>query len=102
MTLSRVCIVGPGAIGGMMAVKLAYADFVVSALVRPHRVDSMNRDGITLLDGDETFHSVPNAAANSEDLGAQDLVVITVKETALKDVAPMIAPLLAADTQLCR
>ena len=100
MTLSRVCIVGPGAIGGMMAVKLSEAGFDVSALVRSHRVESLNKNGLTLLDGGETLHAVPKAVDQSEDLGPQDLVVITVKEYALKDVAPVLSPLLQSHTQV--
>jgi 2-dehydropantoate 2-reductase len=100
MTISRVCIVGPGAIGGMMAVKMANAGYDVSVIVRPYRVDSMNRGGMTLLDEGETYHAVPKATANSQELGQQDLVVITVKEVALKDVAPAMGPLLGAETQV--
>jgi 2-dehydropantoate 2-reductase len=100
MTISRICIVGPGAIGGMMAVKLIHAGFKVSALVRPHRVEAMARDGITLHDGGETFHGVPTVAAEAGDLGPQDLVILTVKETGLKEVAPSIAALSGDHTQV--
>jgi 2-dehydropantoate 2-reductase len=100
MTINRICIIGPGAIGGMMAVKLANAGFEVSALVRPHRVDGMNKNGLTLLDEGQTFHAVPNASAQSETLGPQDLVVITVKENNLKDVAPNIGLLVGNGTQV--
>ena len=100
MTVSRVCIVGPGAIGGMMAVKLSNARFDVSALVRSQRVDRFNQYGLTLLDGGETLHGMPKASDNAEDLGPQDLIVITVKEFALKEVAPVLSPMLAPDTQV--
>ena len=100
MTLSRVCIVGPGAIGGMMAVKLSNAGFDVSALVRSHRVEHLNQQGLTLLDGGETFHGKPKASDQSEDLGPQDVIVITVKEHALKEVAPVMSPMLTPDTQV--
>lgn len=100
MTVSRICIVGPGAIGGMMAVKMMKAGYAVSALVRPPRVEPMRRDGITLHDGGETLHAIPTVASDPSELGTQDLVVITVKETGLKDVAPSLAPLLGKNTQV--
>lgn len=100
MTVSRICIVGPGAIGGMMAVKFMDAGFDVSVLVRPHRVDSLNESGFTLLDDGKTFHAIPRAASDPADLGAQDLVIITVKEYGLKDVAPQISLLLKDETQV--
>lgn len=100
MTIQKICIVGPGAIGGMMAVKLISAGYDVSALVRTSRVDAMNRDGITLHDEGETFHHTPLAAANAADIGPQDLVIITVKETGLSDVAPAISNLCGPKTQV--
>ncbi len=100
MSISNVCIVGPGAIGGMMAVKMSNAGYDVSALVRPHRVDQLNENGLTLIDGGETFHAMPKASARAEDLGPHDLVVITVKENALKEVAPVISSLLKSEAQV--
>ncbi|MBT5240986.1 MAG: 2-dehydropantoate 2-reductase [Rhodospirillaceae bacterium] len=98
MTISRICIVGPGAIGGMMAVKMIKAGFDVSALVRPARVEAMGAAGITLHDGDDILHATPKVASTADALGLQDLVILTVKETALKDVAPSIGPLLDVNT----
>lgn len=100
MTIRRVCIIGPGAIGGMMAVKFAQAGFDVSTVVRAHRVEALRRDGITLHDDGETLHAIPTAAADTRDLGPQDLVIITVKETALADVAPSVTVLLHDTTQV--
>lgn len=100
MSINRICIIGPGAIGGMMAVKFITAGFEVSTIVRPHRMEALRRDGITLHDGRETFHAVPTVAADTQDLGPQDLVIITVKETALAGVAPTVAPLLHDTTQV--
>lgn len=100
MPLSRICIVGPGAIGGMMAVKMIHAGFDVSVLVRPARVEGMRRDGITLHDGGQVYQGTPQVASDSQELGEQDLVVLTVKETALRDVAPSVAPLSGAQTQV--
>lgn len=100
MTIKSVCIVGPGAIGGMMAVKMSDAGYDVTALVRPHRVDRLKEQGLTLIDEGETFHASPKVSAEASDLGRHDLVVITVKENALKDVAPAIASLLKPEAQV--
>ncbi len=100
MTVSNICIVGPGAIGGMMAAKMINAGFNVSALVQPARVDTMTANGITLHDDGEFLHAAPRVAAAASEFGQQDLVVVTVKETALKDVAADISPLLGQDTQV--
>ena len=100
MSISSICVVGPGAIGGMMAVKLCEAGFLVSTLVRSHRIENIIKNGITLLQGGETFHAAPKAADTAYDLGPQDLVVLTVKEFALKNVAPLLYPLFKDETQV--
>lgn len=100
MALSRMCIVGPGAIGGMMVVKMIQSGFDVSALVRPPRVEGMRKEGITLHDHGQVYQGTPSVSSDAKELGEQDLVILTVKETALSDVAPSIAPLIGKDTQV--
>ncbi len=100
MGYRRVCIVGPGAIGGMMAVKLIRAGFEVSALVREPRVAQIESSGITLHDDGETFTETPAVSADPHELGQHDLVIITVKEYALADVAQHIATLTASEGQV--
>ena len=41
MTDKSVCIVGPGAIGGMLAVKLKQAGVAVTALARPEKAKAV-------------------------------------------------------------
>ena len=100
MSYRKVCIVGPGAIGGMMAVMLECAGFEVSALARPKRAEAINTRGITLLFNGETLKAKPKASSDPAELGPQDLVVVTLKSNALVSVAPKLAPLCKADTPL--
>lgn len=86
MEFRNVCIIGPGAIGGMMAVMLARAGFSVSTLGRPAKVAAINDRGLTLLMGGETFKSRPAATVSPADLGTQDLIVVTLKSNALASV----------------
>jgi len=97
MTFQRICIVGPGAIGGMMAVKLIRAGFDVSALVRAPRVYDLKTSGITLHDEGETFTKTLDASSNAETLGPHDLVVITVKENGMRSIAPQVSALCRDD-----
>jgi 2-dehydropantoate 2-reductase len=96
----KVCIVGPGAIGGMMAIMLERAGFEVSALARPKKVDAINSKGITLLSAGETLKGSPKASSNPSELGPQDIVIVTLKANAIASVAPQLAPLCKADTPL--
>ena len=87
MAFRNICIVGPGAIGGMMAVMLARAGFTVSTLGRAGKTEAIKARGLTLLLGGETFQARPNATASVDDLGPRDLIVVTLKSNALPSAA---------------
>jgi 2-dehydropantoate 2-reductase len=93
MSKPRVCIVGPGAIGGMMAVHLQRVGHPVSALARPAKVAEIKAKGITLLDGGQTYRGRPTVSADPAELGAHDIVVVTVKTGGLAAVVPHLAAL---------
>lgn len=98
----KICIVGLGAIGGLLAARLGLAGFPVSALARGRTLEAARRDGLTLIediDGQAQTRRVPIAASDTaEELGEQDVVIIAVKTTGLADVAQGIAPLLGPRT----
>jgi 2-dehydropantoate 2-reductase len=98
MGAKKVCIVGPGAIGGMMAVHLQRVGFEVSALARPGKVAEINAKGFRLLDGGQEYRGQPKAAASGRELGPQDLVIVTVKAAGLAWVAEHIGALSRPDT----
>ena len=100
MSYHKVCIVGPGAIGGMMAVMLERAGFEVSALARPKKVRAIKDRGINLLFEGETLTAKPKVSSDPAELGPQDLVIVTLKSNAFPSVAPDLAPLCKADTSL--
>ncbi len=98
MKISRVAIVGAGAIGGWMGVHLAQAGCALSVLARGETLKALQRDGLALRSGEATV-SVPVQASNdAATLGIQDLVVIAVKSPSLASVATQIAPLVGPDT----
>ncbi len=98
--MKRVCIVGAGAIGGLIGTRLAAAGRVqVSALARGATLLALREHGWRL----ETAQGLLRApVAQAEDdaalLGPQDLVVIAVKSPSLPALAPSIARLLGPDT----
>jgi len=96
--ISRVAIVGAGAIGGWMGVHLAQAGCALSVLARGETLKTLQRDGLQLRSG-ETSATVPVQASNdAATLGVQDLVVIAVKAPSLASVAQQIAPLVGSET----
>jgi 2-dehydropantoate 2-reductase len=94
----RICIVGAGAIGGLIGTRLACAGDPVSAIARGATAAALRERGWRLEMGSEPLTAPARVAEDPRELGPQDLVVIAVKAPALAQVAPRIAPLLARDT----
>ena len=92
---------GLGAIGGFVAHRLAESGAAVSALARGATLAAVRADGLVLRDAadPEVGRAVAlPVAERAADLGVQDLVVLTVKTTALASVPDSIAPLLGPHT----
>jgi len=95
----KVCIVGAGAIGGLIGAKLAAAGRAdVSAVARGATLSALNEHGWRLRSAAGLLQAPARARERAADLGAQDLVIIAVKGPALAQVAVAIAPLLAPQT----
>ena len=98
----KVCVVGAGAVGGFLGTRLAAGgEAAVSALARGTTLVALRDHGWRLEEnGAELRAPVALAAADAQEIGPQDLVVIAVKGPALPSLAPSLAPLFAAHTLL--
>jgi 2-dehydropantoate 2-reductase len=95
----RICIVGAGAIGGLIGSRLAATGMhVTSALARGATLAALRRHGWRLREGSEMRQAPVVASDDARVLGAQDLVVIAVKAPALAALAPQLAPLIGEET----
>jgi 2-dehydropantoate 2-reductase len=95
----KVCIYGAGAIGGLMAARLAKAGTAeVSLVARGPHLAAMQANGLTLVDGDERFTVPVEAAEDPAALGPQDYVVITLKAHQVPGVVEKMQPLLGPET----
>jgi 2-dehydropantoate 2-reductase len=94
----KLCIFGAGAMGGLLAVKLARAGHDVSVVARGAHLEAIRRDGLTLLSGGETLNARVACSDRPADLGPQDVVILAVKATAASDAARTIGPLLGENT----
>lgn len=97
--VTRVCIYGAGAVGGYLAGRFSTVPSIELSLIArgPHLV-AIRDHGLQVRDkdaGDLTVH--PFAATNDPHaLPPQDLVIVTLKSTALASAAEGIASLLSA------
>jgi 2-dehydropantoate 2-reductase len=94
----KICIYGAGAIGGFLGVRLGAHGHAMSAVARGATLAALRDHGMRLRIGGREVQSPVIAAADPATLGRQDLVVVAVKEPALRDVAAHIAPLLGPAT----
>jgi len=102
MGLRRICVFGAGAIGGHLAAKLAAAGHDVSVVARGANLAAIKKNGIALRDGAQpgarTIAGRVRASEHTEELGAQDVVFVTTKATALAAFAAATAPLAGPET----
>jgi 2-dehydropantoate 2-reductase len=94
----KVCIVGAGAIGGLVGARLAQSGCEVSVVARGATAAALRAHGLRVQRGEAVTTAPVAVAEDPAKLGAQDLVVVAVKGPAMADVAARIAPLLRADT----
>ena len=95
----KFCIVGAGAIGGLIGARLAMAGHEVALVARGEHLSVMRSRGLTYRapDGRETRLQLP-ASERPEDFGRQDAVFITLKAHAIAPMLPRLQPLLVAGT----
>ncbi len=97
--MKKVCIVGAGAIGGLIGTRLAAAGRAqVSALARGATLDALRTHGWRMDTASGRVQAAARASDSAADLGEQDLVVIAVKGPALTQVVRDIGPLLGPRT----
>jgi 2-dehydropantoate 2-reductase len=94
----RICIFGAGAVGSHLAVRLARAGHDVSCVMRGPHLDAVKARGLTLRAGDAEFSADVTASDDPARLGPQDLVISTLKATALSSLAIGLQPLLRDET----
>lgn len=96
--MRKICVYGLGAIGGLVAARLANAGHEVSAIARGATRECVARDGLQLATASGSIRAAIRTEESPAALGPQDLVILSVKTTALPDVARQIGPLLGEQT----
>jgi 2-dehydropantoate 2-reductase len=97
---SRITVVGAGAIGGLIAARLARAGETVNVLARGAQLEAIRRDGLTVVEGDTRYTVRVNATDDAAALGPQDLLLICLKGQALVPAATSLAPLVGPQTHI--
>ncbi|HEY5757361.1 MAG TPA: 2-dehydropantoate 2-reductase [Steroidobacter sp.] len=96
----RIAIVGAGAIGTWLGVRLANAGQDVSVLARGETLAAVRQQSLRLVIGGATRVATVAVSDRASELGEQDLVVLAVKGQSLPGVAESVAALLGKDTTI--
>jgi 2-dehydropantoate 2-reductase len=96
----RVCIVGAGAIGGYLAVKLALAGASVTAIVRGANLAAVKANGLKLIEGEIEHVSALAATDKLAQVGPQEIVILAMKAHQVAAIADQLGHLLGPETTI--
>jgi 2-dehydropantoate 2-reductase len=96
----KIAIIGAGAIGGYLGVKLALAGEDVTFLVRGANLQAIRAQGMKLVQADGAEQIARNVRATNDyaAAGVQDVVVLAMKAHQVEAVLPELQHLIGADT----
>jgi 2-dehydropantoate 2-reductase len=94
----KICVVGAGAIGGMIAARLAAIGEEVTVIVRGAHLAAIREKGLLLrMDGQE-FKAKVHATDKLSEVGPQDLVILGMKAHQVAAVVPDLPAVLGPQT----
>jgi len=96
----KICIVGAGAIGGYLGVKLIKAGLDVSLVARGAHLEAMKKKGLTIIENEKETVCFPKCSENMEELGKMDFIFITLKAYSIPGVVKEIAKMFDRHTSV--
>ena len=96
----KICVIGVGAIGGLVAAKLARAGETVSAVARGAHLEAIRANGLKLIEAEDEWTVRIAASSRLADLGEQDCIVLGVKAHQIGGVAADVAAALSPQTTI--
>ena len=94
----KVCVVGAGAIGGMMAAKLANSGHQLTVIARGAHLEAISNNGLKYIEnGEELVISNLSATADMTEVTGQDLVLLGVKAHQIAPIADKLQDMLSDD-----
>ncbi len=98
----RICVVGAGAMGGFLGVKLAISGQEVTFIDTGEQLRAIQKKGLKLIMEDGTEHVLKEATAsdNFEEAGPHDVVILALKAHNIQDVAEKMPSLYGSDTSV--
>lgn len=95
---ARICVAGAGAVGGLIAARLAAAGERVGVLARGAHLRAIRAEGLFLEEGNSRTVAKIVASDDATTLGGQEILFVTFKAHSLRDAAASLAPLVGPET----
>ena len=97
----KICVVGAGAIGGYMAVRLSHAGQDVSVIARGPHLAAIQSNGLKLVEAEQELVAEKLTATDHiRDLGVQEIVLLALKAHQIEEVVEDLPALFGAETVL--
>jgi 2-dehydropantoate 2-reductase len=96
----KIAIIGVGAIGGYVGIRLALAGEDVTLIARGANLKALQSRGLRLQRADGTEETAPHVRATADyaAVGAQDVIILGMKAHQVAAIAPEIPKLLGPET----
>jgi 2-dehydropantoate 2-reductase len=94
----KICVYGAGAIGGLMAARLAGTDAELTVIARGTTLAAIQACGITILSGEKRKTVRVRAVETPSEARPQDFVILALKAPAAAAVSQGLGPLLGPET----
>jgi 2-dehydropantoate 2-reductase len=96
--MKHITVVGPGAVGGLLAHALCQALGHVNVLASPRRAAQLRADGLRVRSEGQTTTSQPQVFDDARQVGVQDLILLCVKTSVLPQMATSLRPMVGPQT----
>ena len=96
----KICIVGAGATGGYLGVKLINAGFDVTLIARGAHLEAIKTTGLTIIENEKEITCFPKCSDSMKELGKMDFIFITLKAYSIPGVVKEIAKMFDRNTSV--
>ncbi len=95
----KIAVIGSGSVGCLYGARLARAGHDVRFLMR-RDLEAVRRSGLTIHSCDGDFHLRVRAFGDPAEIGVVDLVICSLKTTAIDEAEPLIRPCVGPQTRI--
>ena len=96
----KICIVGAGATGGYLGIKLIKAGLDVSLVARGKHLEAMKKSGLTIVENEKKITCFPKCSETVEELGQMDFIFITLKAYSIPGIVKEITKMFDKNTSV--